>query len=459
MTGHPFFPALVPGELLYSFLARFGMLRGVTSPKSLMMDLYGRANMIATVDLPNNIDALSRSLPLTAAKTADLIQRHTLFRYYTAFQSGEQREAGLDAMLGSEGSVHFLLGATVFRTGRPTHLQFCPNCLDDQDHEHGFLIWRVEHQLPGVIVCAHHLRRLRRSKVRLGATNRHAYIAASRKVCPDGCDPVSDSIVGRSLDLAIQMARKSKQLIDIERAETTVEVLRDGYRARLTNIGLVKGTQKVRQKELHAIFTDHYGSLLGQMSGAKPLASSETWLNSIVRSRKGAHSPVHHLLLEIFLEAIEAKPKDQLSSRIKAAASGTCTWFGEHSDSDDLDWQRIDRDYSIEIRKHAYRLERSFPPVRVTEASIGRSLNGRDWLAKRTVKLPISTIAMKQVAENLDDFQERRIRCYVGQCISEGEYDPWVALRRAGLRREFIGRVRSEFDNRVGSIPKLAVAA
>lgn len=450
---------MLPGELLYSGLARFGQLRGITSPKALMSELHCRANMIATVDLPNNIGGLMAGLQQPPGRIADFVNNHTLFRYYTAFQSEEQRKAGWKAMIGSEGSVHFLLGASVFRTGRPTHLQFCPVCRDEQDHKHGFPYWQRIHQLPGVVVCARHERCLRRSEVRLAATNRHAYIAASISVCPSHCAPVASNLRTRSMELAIQIAKGSAALLESERPAVTPVELRDGYRSRLFDIGLVKGRHKVRQKELHALLTDHFGSFLEILDGATPMAGSETWLNSIVRTSNGAHAPLHHIILRTFLNAMELLPAPMRSKRLEAAGSADCIWFGDDSEDNELDWKKIDRDYSINIRRAAYRMTRASPPVRVTAAAVDRLLKGRDWLAKRVDKMPLSANAMEFVVEGLDEFRMRRLRWHVRDCLDAGEHDPWVMLRRAGLRSDYIGAVRRELDIMTGPLPKLAIAA
>jgi len=456
---HAFFPLLLPGELLYSGLARFGLLRGIASPKALMNELYGRANMVATVDLPNNIGDLVAGLQPSMSKTADLVNNHTLFRYYTAFQSPGQREAGWTAMLGGEGSVHFLLGASVFRTGRPDHLQFCPNCLDEQEKNYGFPYWRIIDQLPGVVVCAKHERRLRRSGVRLAAINRHAYVPLTRDLCRAEASPIIDRLRGQSLELAIEIVDRSANLIEQWRAAVTTEELRDGYRSRLLAIGLLKGRQKVRQKELHSLLTGDFGNLLEKIPGAMPSAGSETWLNSIVRTSNGAHAPLHHVILEIFLDRMDALPAAERLRRIETAGSAQCQWFGESSNSLEPDWDAIDREYSIKIRRTAYQMKKTVPPLRVTAAAVGRALKGRDWLAKRTNKLPASARAMEFVVEGLEEFRLRRLRWHVKDCLNASEYDPWVMLRRAGLRSDFISVVRHECDIMTGPMPNLAKLA
>lgn len=458
MRGLAFFPPLLPGELLYSALARHGVLNGLTSPKGLMKELYGRANMIATSDLPNNLSTLLGRLPALQNAARDLMEVHTLYGYYTAFQPLELRKMALEAMLRGEGSVHFLLGASVFRTGRPVCLQFCPDCAIQQEHDHGFRYWRVNHQLPGVLVCDRHDRRLRRSAVKLQARNRHAYIAASRHVCPDDSEPVTERLRGRSRALATELARKCADLTARERPASSFHELRDGYRERLRDLGLVRGRHKVRQRELHLLFVDHFAELLDRMPGTRPVARCETWLNSIVRSAGGAHSPLHHILLEAFLDAMEELPDKRRAARIDAIRSHADEASEPETSGSDMDWHAIDREYSIALRKRAYRMERLSPPVRVTAASLEKQLNGRDWLAKRIEKLPISALAMSEIVESVDEFRARRMRWHIRNCLDRAEDDPWIVMRGAGLPPRYITRVRKEFVVQARPRPRLARA-
>jgi hypothetical protein len=453
-----FFAAPLPGELLYSALARNGVLRGLDSPKAVMGELFGRPSTIATVDLPNSLALLLGRVPGWTARADDVIGQHTLFRYYTAFQPRERRGAARKAMLGESGSLHFMLGVSTFRTGRPSHLQFCPLCLDEAATDHGFLHWRVAHQLPGVLVCADHGSRLRRSMVRPASLNRHAYVPASRDVCPADCEALTPILRGRTLDLALALSKASSAMVARAAPARTREDIRDGYRRRLADLGFVRGRHKVQQTRLEEAFRDYFGDLLDRLEGLDLSAGSETWLNSIVRSCSSAHPPLQHLLLQMFLDAYSA-PVIGAQGGVMGPATPDRVEENGTAGCVATDWRRIDRDYSIAIRQRAHMLKRVSPPVRVTAASIERGLKGRDWLAKRRAKLPVSDSAIKDVAEDIEGFRMRRMRWHVRACLSEGNFDPWIVMRRAGLPPDYIDAVRAEFDFEVSPPVPLARAA
>ena len=57
------FPIPYPEELIYSTVARAGIRKGIVSPKELLTEIYGNHNVIATLDLPNQLSRISRWLP------------------------------------------------------------------------------------------------------------------------------------------------------------------------------------------------------------------------------------------------------------------------------------------------------------------------------------------------------------------------------------------------------------
>jgi len=438
----PFFSPPRPGELLYSAFARYGVCRGLTSPKAVMGELFGRSDTIATPDLPNNLSAFFERLPARSReREEEVLNRHTLYAYYTAYQPLERRTAANAAMLGRHGNLHVILGLAAFRTGRPTHLQFCPMCVAEMERVHGCPHWRTEHQLPGVLVCTEHGCRLRRSQVQLAATNRHAFIPASRAVCALDCDAITASLSGRSLDRALDLARASASLLDASPPAPTAASLRDGYRSRLAVAGLIRGRHKVDQAGLEGGLRDFFGGLLDRLQGVQ-LGASETWLNSIVRTSGGAHPPLQHLLLETFLDAQPGCAPRAHAERQKALA--VCRDRAALAPKESRDWNRTDIQYAARIRARAHELRTMTPPVRVTAAAIERGANGRDWLCKRRAKLPLSAKAMREVTEDIETFRSRRLRWHAARCVEGGIYDPWTILKRAGLPHSHITSVRAE---------------
>ena len=84
-----FFPTPYPDELLYSLIARYHLRSGSISPKITLSELFGSTSTIATIDLPANLNNLTKRLQhLTPNHARDLIAKHTLYPLYQPFQIG-----------------------------------------------------------------------------------------------------------------------------------------------------------------------------------------------------------------------------------------------------------------------------------------------------------------------------------------------------------------------------------
>ena len=57
-----FFPTPYPDELLYSLIARYHLRSGSISPKITLSELFGSTSTIATIDLPANLNNLTKRL-------------------------------------------------------------------------------------------------------------------------------------------------------------------------------------------------------------------------------------------------------------------------------------------------------------------------------------------------------------------------------------------------------------
>ncbi|MCA1931792.1 TniQ family protein, partial [Rheinheimera sp.] len=86
------FPIPYPNELIYSTVARTGTYLGISSPKQLLDEVYGDRKVIATMDLPCHLQAISNQLKRTGRYSVDeLVYQHTLFPLYAPFVSEEHR--------------------------------------------------------------------------------------------------------------------------------------------------------------------------------------------------------------------------------------------------------------------------------------------------------------------------------------------------------------------------------
>lgn len=181
------FPTLQPDEIFYSACARYARLMGDSSTRQPHLDLFGVARGSTGFDIPNRLDAFLARLPTGHPYTAaSLIDEHTMLPYHRCWLTPEREQRIAAAMRGdvSEGVSHPRMLTNVGPSVvYPTHLQFCRECLEEDELRPGGLpYWHRVHQLPGVFVCPEHGTRLFMTEhPRRNRPNALAYVPLTRR--------------------------------------------------------------------------------------------------------------------------------------------------------------------------------------------------------------------------------------------------------------------------------------
>ena len=112
-----------------------------------------------------------------------------------------------------------------------------------------------------------------------------------------------------------------------------------------------------------------------------------------------------------------------------------------------IDWKKRDQAFSTAVMKHSQQLYTTQKPVRVTKASIGRSMRKLSILEKHLLRLPLTAQALAENVESTENFQCRRLRW---AALQVRQYHPtpssWMLLRVAGLRSAGTGEVSKVLD-------------
>jgi hypothetical protein len=125
-----FFPTAYPDELLYSLIARYHLRSGSISPKVTLQELFGSTTTIATIDLPANLNDLTKRLQhLTPDSAKDLIVKHTLYPFYQPFLPPQRDRSIRKSMRASKTTnIHTRAGIMASAIPAPRYLRFCPQC-------------------------------------------------------------------------------------------------------------------------------------------------------------------------------------------------------------------------------------------------------------------------------------------------------------------------------------------
>src|SRR5574344_882267 len=175
------FPVPYAEELLYSTIARAGVRQGLISPKQLLDEVFGSRTVMATIDLPSNIEKVARWLPSTLTPEA-LIYSHTLFPLYAPFVPEDRRRQCMQWLIGSQGASQLALGIAASRVQTPRFVRYCPGCLIEQRNQYGEYFWLREWQAEGIDACPKH-GVLINTRIARPLIERHHFIAASPEHC------------------------------------------------------------------------------------------------------------------------------------------------------------------------------------------------------------------------------------------------------------------------------------
>ena len=295
-----YLPEVLPDELLYSVLARLARHTGGGGPGATMRTLFGKSTSIASLDLPNRLAALAARIdPARAIDAEWLIDRTTLFPYYTAFSTPAIAAAVRVAMRTDGGSVHLRLGVAASRVRKPGRLRYCVECAAAMSRDHGERYWRRSHQLPGIVVCPEHMCVLSESAILLAATNRHEFIAADARSCPVDGPRACDAVAPRDIAILASIARESERILAGDGEPS--DLSHAPYRAQLARIGLMRSDHRVDQVALAARLWETYGDGLRHLPSTVRDGRCGEWLPEITRFRRKALHPLFHAVLRSFL--------------------------------------------------------------------------------------------------------------------------------------------------------------
>jgi len=304
MSTLAYFPEVLPGELLYSVLARYHRHMGAPCSTRTMQSLFGRRLAIASPDLPGGLPALASRLPASAGITVDrMITTMTLLPYYSAFQPPAAREHALALLrVGETDGLLMSLGMAAFRIGRVTRLRFCCSCLEATLAQHGECYWRGIHQLPSVFVCPFHDEVLRLSTVDVTRLPRHEFALANRTTCPWNAPVLVRRVNSTGMCVLSSIARASASLLTDPGPARTFEEWTSWYRQRMYLAGLAASTKRMNLAQLESRMHSHLaGCGNAFVSIVQKGRFAGDWLASLVRKHRKASHPLYHLVLQDLL--------------------------------------------------------------------------------------------------------------------------------------------------------------
>lgn len=290
-----YFPEMLPGELLYSSLARFGRVMGLSGAK-VRETLLGPRYMGAVALVPANVGYMVSRLPESAGYDSKrIVYDHTLCPYFTAFFDEHRRQEMLDYVVtGSpRGTRAWNTLRTITEQGKNTKaLRYCPLCAEEDVETFGECYWHRAHQAPGVAVCHKHHIALWETDVRTDdlvsfVPLEPSHIHAKEILLPDG---------PQSLQVVEWLASASYALMTsgLELDPTSTKALLRGA------LGLSAAPESALSACID--FIGHYSAELLDFLGCRfdPM-DRQNWFYRMLNHSARMHHPMRYLMAFHFL--------------------------------------------------------------------------------------------------------------------------------------------------------------
>lgn len=289
-----FFPAPYDDELLYSICARYSRVAGHSNKKITIEHFFQRRTLTAVFDLPKHLDALANQLVHLHGPSADeLIEKHTLFPFYSAFHHPDRIQQAKVAMRG-DGQPHWLLGLMASQVSSIKALRYCPHCVSEDRQQHGETYWRRVQQLPGILVCHKHEVWLESSQVQFpAASNRHVFWPAEDCI-PQGA--LSRQFNGPNV--LLELARRAEDLLIRGNWSSDEKLRQDRYLSALAENGLATHSGQIRIETLLKRFNAFLPKEVAHRMGLR--AETDTWLLRLLRKPRTSSHTLYHLIFQIF---------------------------------------------------------------------------------------------------------------------------------------------------------------
>ncbi|GAA6171259.1 hypothetical protein NBRC116592_09290 [Colwellia sp. KU-HH00111] len=281
------FPVPYPDELIYSLVARAGIRSAITSPKQLLEQVFGDRKVIATLDLPSHLSAISSLLVNTGKFDVQrLIYEHTMFPIYAPFVDESTRIRALKGMGSrSKSSVHLMLGAVASIVKTSGNFRSCFLCVAEQQQKYGESYWSRLWHLPSLPHCPIH--GLLNQSSTSYHDNRHTYHLYDQIRCniPRNND-------NNDKELLHYLAKKAQEVLLLPcQKSPTKHQWSKFYNHLAHDFSCGKGTKQVS----HEMIAERVIKKVAIPELAVDFNMDTNWLRTIFRHHRKAFSYLQHL--------------------------------------------------------------------------------------------------------------------------------------------------------------------
>ena len=290
-----FFPTPYPDEILYSVFARYHDKSPNLNGSETAKDLFNVNRIVCCVEFPSLLANLLQNMPLNNPYDVDrLIADHTLFSFYTAFTSPENKNLIRQYMLHRDADIYNKITGIINPMAENKFLRFCPKCNEEALERYGELYWHRVHQIRGIYICPTHKIPIYNSTVSL-EENKYRYIVATEENCIVEDEIVYEPEIFEKLSI---IAGDIHWILNNLEIKTNIK---DQYLNQLKILGYATVNGGLRQKQLIDDFEAFWGEILEMTHNTITKTNNCNWLLEMGWNRELTGDPVRHILLMRFL--------------------------------------------------------------------------------------------------------------------------------------------------------------
>lgn len=310
------FPVPYESETIYSTIARAGVNLAFLSPKQLLDEVFQDRKVVATMDLPCNLNKIAGHLQGTGRfDVLELIYRHTLFPLYAVFVPESVRLKAIELMYESSGgAVHMMFGIAASNVKTDGHFRYCKSCVQSQYENYGVAYWKREWFLPALKFCSEH------GELSVMTSSfkehRHSYFSAS--------DLITLSVTEDSKlteEFSRKISSKAVELLQIPAmASPSIDQWTAFYKKLASDLSYTKGKNVCHSSIFKRFIASVPEASLKEWGLYEGLDSETGWLKTMFRKHRKSFSYLQHLLVwQVFLPELKVIKIIEQVSRISSA--------------------------------------------------------------------------------------------------------------------------------------------
>lgn len=405
-----YLPNIYPDELVYSWCCRYYAHSGLPSYSIALEDLFDDKNYRLSYEFSGDFSTEAQAIINKMIKVEDLIERHTMYPYYSRFAPYARRTAAYDALINGK-RLSKLLPFTNDIEAR--YLMYCPICATEDRQAYGEAYLHRIHQIRHIGICANHGCKLASTGVRITA-NASPRLFVTEELIP--YDSPSELIQDTStVALAKYMADVFHQPMTTTAKAPIGSYLTQKLRGTPYIIGNMR--QVVR---LHRDLCEHF----------KDFQYKDFHIQKVLLGQ--SYDP-HLIILMAFHLNIDPRDlcnslipeSDVVSTRVHSRArSSYSTRKGAHAQN----WDRLDRESLPKVRLviKALLVDSTGRPRRVTERAVCDAMG---WPSKRLDLLPLCRAEVRHYHETMQQYWAREIVWAYRRVIDNKAKLNWRTIR------------------------------